>query len=121
MNVSVYEGQGVKLRSSVKTTLTNPDTGKSVAISFAGLGDGPAPVIDEEAGTATFESHSSGLYQRLQASDGSVRMVSAGMIGFVQVLDFETGEITTSPDVEHGPHPGADEAQYCAALSDALL
>lgn len=120
-NVMWYEGQGIKASSSIKTTLTNPDTGKSVVISLAGHGNGPAPVIDEEAGTATFQSHFSGLWQKVQASDGSVQMVSAGMLGFEQVVDLETGEISTTPTVEHGPHPGADEARYCAAISEALL
>ena len=121
-NVMFYEGQGIKVSSSVKTTLTNPDNGKSVVLSFAGSGNGPAPVIDEEAGTITFVSWFNGLWEKLQSSDGSVRMVSAGVLGYEQVFDLETFEqISMVPTVENGPHPGADTAQRCAAISDALL
>jgi hypothetical protein len=121
-NVMFYEGQGIKVSSSIKTTLTNPDNGKSVVLSIAGNGNGPAPVIDEAAGTITFQSWFNGLWEKIQSSDGSVHVVSAGVLGYEQVFDIETFElISMEPTVQHGQHPSADKSVHCAAISDALL
>ncbi|MDX6679252.1 MAG: hypothetical protein QOE31_3304 [Solirubrobacteraceae bacterium] len=122
-NVAFYDGgNAIKASSSIKTTLTNPATGKSVVISLAGHGDGPSPVIDEQARTITFLSSFSGLWEKIQAPGAPATMVSAGVLGYEQVFDLDTGElISMQPTVQHGPHPGADKSLHCAAISDALL
>jgi hypothetical protein len=122
-NVQWYDGgNAIKASSSITMTLTNPDNGKSVVLSYAGHGNGPSPTIDKEAGTITFLSSFSGLWEKIQAPGQPVTMLSAGVLGYEQVFDLETGEmISMEPTVEHGQHPNADESQHCAAIADALL
>jgi hypothetical protein len=47
--------------------------GKSVVISSAGLISGPAPIVDEEAGTITFLTSFKGLPEKIQWLDAGER------------------------------------------------
>ena len=60
-NFSLYADESFKDRSSFRSTVTNPANGKSIVISSAGLVSGPAPIVDEEAGTITFLTSFKGL------------------------------------------------------------
>ena len=120
-NVFWNAEQGARATMYSETTMTNPDTGKTVVITTTTHAEGPAPIIDEDAGTATFYSHATGLWQKIQSPNGPVLLVSAGDLGFKQVFDLETWEmLSMERTVESGPHPGADEARYCEAITDAL-
>lgn len=112
---------GMRGTTNWETTMTNPATGNTVVITSTGHAEGPAPIIDEDAGTATFDSHYTGLWQKIQSPNGPVLMVSAGDLGFKQVFDLATGEmLSIERTVEAGPHPGADEKRYCGAITEAL-
>src|SRR5438093_3564260 len=52
-NFFVYADDSFKDTSSVKTTFTNPENGKSVILSNAGQVTGTA-IVDEDAGTISF-------------------------------------------------------------------
>ena len=53
-NFFLYADDSFKDTSSIIATFTNPENGKSVVISNAGQVSGPAPIVDEDAGTITF-------------------------------------------------------------------
>ena len=113
--------QGARATTYSEKTMTSHDTGKSVVITATTHAEGPAPIFDKEAGTATFFTHATGLWQKIQSPNGPVSLVSAGDLGFKQVFDLETWEmLSMERTVESGPHPGADEARYCEAITDAL-
>lgn len=121
-NVFIDAEQNFRATSSIKTVLTNPATGKSVVISSAGHGVGPAPVIDKDAGTATFLSSFSGEQEKIQSAGGGVLLAGAGVLGYEQVFDLQTFELLSMKVViDKGQHPGADAERYCAAITQGLV
>jgi hypothetical protein len=120
-NFFVYADDSFKDTSSVKTTLTNPDNGKSVRVSNAGQVTGTA-IIDEQAGTITFVTTFKGLPEKIQTAHGRVLLRDAGVITFADTFDLETGEFISSDVIIKGPHPEADSGfeAFCEVVAGAL-
>jgi hypothetical protein len=119
----LYADESFKDTSSFRSTLTNPVNGKSVVISSAGLVSGPAPIVDEEAGTITFLTSFKGLPEKIQTANGRVLLRDAGFVTFADTFDLETGEFISSEIiVNKGPHPDLDSdfTLFCGVVSKAL-
>jgi hypothetical protein len=122
-NFSLYADESFMDRSSFRSTVTNPATGKSIVISSAGLVSGPAPIVDEEAGTITFLTSFKGLPEKIQTQNGPVLLRDAGFVTFADTFDLETGEfISSEVTVNKGPHPDLDSdfALFCEVVIPAL-
>jgi hypothetical protein len=96
--------------------------GKSVVISSAGLISGPAPIVDEEAGTITFLTSFKGLPEKIQTANGPVLLRDAGFVTFADTFDLETGEFISSEITVKGPHPELDSdfTLFCEVISEEL-
>jgi hypothetical protein len=96
----------------------------SVAVSAsAGQATGPAPVVDEQAGTITFTATYKGLPEKIQTAHGPVLLRDAGVITFADTFDLQTGEFISSETlVNNGPHPEADSdfTRFCEVVGGAL-
>jgi hypothetical protein len=101
----LYADESFKDTSSIRATFTNPVNGKSVVLSSAGQVTGPAPIVDEEAGTITFLVSFKGLPEKIQTAHGPVLLRDAGVITFADTFDLETGEFISSETIVKGPHP----------------
>jgi hypothetical protein len=122
-NFTLYADDSFKDRSSFKSTVTNPANGKSIAISSAGLVSGPAPIVDEEAGTITFFTSFKGLPEKIQTKNGPVLLRDAGFVTFKDTFDLETDEqISSEVIVNKGPHPDLDSdfTLFCEVVAPAL-
>jgi hypothetical protein len=122
-NFFLYADGTSKDTSSVRSTFTNPENGKSVVVSNAGQIAVPPPVIDEDAGTITFLTSFKGLPEKIQTAHGPVLLRDAGVITFADTFDLETGDLISSETiVVHGPHPEADSdfTLFCGVITGAL-
>jgi hypothetical protein len=122
-NFFLYADDSFKDTSSFSSTVTNPTNGKSVVISSAGLVSGPAPIVDEEAGTITFFTSFKGLPEKIQTANGRVLLRDAGVVTFADTFDLETGDFISSEiTVNKGPHPELDSdfTLFCEVVSEAL-
>jgi hypothetical protein len=121
-NFFLYADDSFKDTSSFMGTFTNPVNGKSVVVSSAGLVSGPAPIVDEEAGTITFFTTFKGLPERIQTANGPVLLRDAGFVTFADTFDLETGEFISSEITAKGPHPELDSdfTLFCEVVSEAL-
>jgi hypothetical protein len=122
-NFFLYADESFKDTSSSSSTVTNPANGKSVVISSAGLVSGPAPLVDEEAGTITFFTSFKGLPEKIQTANGRVLLRDAGVVTFADTFDLETGDFISSEiTVNKGPHPELDSdfTLFCEVISEAL-
>jgi hypothetical protein len=122
-NFFLYADDSFKDTSSFSSTVTNPTNGKSVVISSAGLVSGPAPLVDEEAGTITFFTSFKGLPEKIQTANGRVLLRDAGFVTFADTFDLETGDFISSEiTVNKGPHPELDSdfTLFCEVVSEAL-
>jgi hypothetical protein len=121
-NFFLYADESFRDTSSFMATFTNPVNGKSVVLSSAGQVTGPAPIVDEEAGTITFLVSFKGLPEKIQTADGPVLLRDAGVITFADTFDLETGEFISSETIVRGPHPEADSdfTLFCEVISEAL-
>jgi hypothetical protein len=118
---TLYSDDSFKSAGSFRETFTALN-GKSVKISSAGTTSGPAPVIDEEAGTITFINTYKGLPEKIQTEHGSVLLRDAGIITFADTFDLETGEFLGTEVTIKGPHPEAesDFEAFCEVIIPAL-
>jgi hypothetical protein len=122
-NFFLYADDSFKDTSSFRSTVTNPANGKSVVISSAGLVSGPAPIVDEEAGTITFLTSFKGLPEKIRTANGPVLLRDAGFVTFADTFDLETGEFISSEiTVNKGPHPDLDSdfTLFCEVITEAL-
>jgi hypothetical protein len=122
-NFTLYADESFMDRGSFKSTVTNPATGKSIVISSAGLVSGPAPAVDEEAGTITFFTSFKGLPEKIQTKNGPVLLRDAGFVTFQDTFDLETDELISSEViVNKGPHPDLDSdfELFCEVVTPAL-
>jgi hypothetical protein len=122
-NFFVYADGSFKDAYSTLQTFTNPVNGKSVLVSAAGTVTGPAPIVDEVAGTITFVTSYKGLPEKIQTAHGSVLTRDAGIITFADTFDLQTGEFISTQITVAGPHPEADAdfALFCEVISEALI
>jgi hypothetical protein len=122
-NFFLYADESFKDTSSFSATFTNPVNGKSVLISSAGLISGPAPIVDEEAGTITFLTSFKGLPEKIQTANGRVLLRDAGFVTFADTFDLVTNEFISSEIVVNkGPHPDLDSdfTLFCEVITKAL-
>jgi len=121
-NFFLYADESFKDTSSFMATFTNPVNGKSVVVSSAGQVSGPAPIVDEGAGTITFLVTFKGLPEKIQTANGPVLLRDAGVVTFADTFDLETGEFISSEITVKGPHPELDSdfTLFCEVISGAL-
>lgn len=122
-NLFVYADGSAKGTGSSRATVTNPLNGKAVVLSTAGQFSDVAPVIDEQAGTITFNPTFKGLPAKIQTAGGSVLLRDAGIIAFSDTFDLDTFElVASSVTVNKGPHPEADSdfTRSCEVIGEAL-
>jgi hypothetical protein len=103
-----------------KITFTNPDTGLSVLLSFAGQTTDTTISGDPE-GLHTILTTTKGLPERIQTVNGPVLLRDAGLIVFA--VTFEGDEFISQETVLiKGPHPEAesDFALFCEVMTEAL-
>ena len=120
-NFFLYADNSFKDTASVRETITNPENGKSVVLSSAGLVKGTA-LIDEQAGTITFATSFLGLPEKIQTAHGPVLVRDAGVITFTETFDLATGDFLGSTVTIKGPHPEADAdfLLFCEVITAAL-
>ena len=120
-NFFVYPDGSFKDTASVKITLTNPATGKSVQISNKGQVTGTS-IVDEAAGTITFVTSFKGLPEQIKTPHGSVLLRDAGIAVFTEVFDLATGALISSDVSIKGPHPDleSDFTLFCEVVVPAL-
>ena len=122
-NTFLYADESFKSTISARVTFTNPANGQSVILSNAGQISGPAPIVDEAAGTITFITSFKGLPEKIQAANGPVLLRDAGIIVFADTFDLETGDFISGEIlVQKGPHPESDSdfALFCEVMEGAL-
>jgi len=122
-NFSIYEDGSFKDTGSFRATVTNPVNGNSVVLSAAGQVRVAAPIVDEQAGTITFQPTFKGLPAKIQTANGAVVLRDAGLLTRTETIDLETGQLLASETiVSHGPHPGADSdyTRSCEVITQAL-
>jgi hypothetical protein len=110
----------VRTTRSGKITYTNPDTGVSVVVSFAGQATATTISGDPE-GLHTLLITNKGLPEKIQTANGPVLLRDAGLI--VREITFNGDEfISQETVVVKGPHPDAasDFALFCEVMTEAL-
>jgi hypothetical protein len=110
----------VRTTFSGKQVLTNPDTGDSVTVSFAGQTT-EVTISGDPAGLHTILVTTKGLPEKIQTTHGPVLLRDAGIIAFADTFDgdeFISEEIV----LVKGPHPEADSdfELFCEVTTEAL-
>ena len=122
-NFMVYADGSATGTGAFRATIVNPLNGTSVVLSAAGQTSLPNPVVDEAAGTITFQPTLKGLPGKIQTAHGSVLLRDAGLITLSETVDLQTGELLAAATiVNNGPHPEADSdfTRSCEVLVQAL-
>jgi hypothetical protein len=96
-------------------TWTNPETGKSVTVHFAGASK-DLTVVDNGDGTITVRTAVTGIPTEIRLSDGTVALKDVGRVVFVTVLDYSgtptdvEDDVLISQSIESisGPHPDVE-------------
>jgi hypothetical protein len=110
----------VRTTFSGKQMFTNPDTGDSVTVSFAGQTT-EVTISGDPAGLHTIRVTTKGLPEKIQTTHGPVLLRDAGIIAFEDTFDgdeFISEEIV----LVKGPHPEADSdfELFCEVTVPAL-
>jgi hypothetical protein len=110
----------VRTTFSGKQVLTNPATGDSVTVSFAGQTT-EVTISGNPAGLHTILVTTKGLPEKIQTTHGPVLLRDAGIIAFEDTFDgdeFISEEIV----LVKGPHPEADSdfELFCEVTTEAL-
>jgi hypothetical protein len=109
-------------------TWTNPATGKSVSISFAGA-EKDLTVVDNGDGTITLRTAVTGIPQKITLSNGQVVAMDMGRVVFVSVINYNGTPTDTSDDVLisqsiesiSGPHPQLQsDFSFCEVVVSGL-
>ena len=118
---TLYSDDSFKSVGSYRETFT-AENGKAVTITATGTTSGPAPIIDEDAGTITFVTTFKGLREKIQTLRGKVLLRDAGIITFADTFDLDTGEFLVTDVTVKGPHPEAhsDFEAFCEVIVPAL-
>jgi hypothetical protein len=109
-----------KITQSGKVLFTNPDTGQSVLLTFAGQ---VTNVITsgEEGGVHTHVFTTKGLPEKIKLPNGPVLTRDAGLIVETVTVDGN-GDLIDYSATWNGPHPEAasDFELFCNVMTDAL-
>jgi len=110
-------------------TSTNPATGKSFTLSFAGATK-DLTVVDNGNGTITLRTAVTGVPEKITLSNGHPVTMDVGRVVFVSVIDYNGTPTDTSDDVLisqsiesiSGPHPElqSDFTLFCEVVVPAL-
>jgi hypothetical protein len=109
-----------KLTQSGKVTVSNPENGKAVLITFAGLTTNTI-VSGDPDGVHTHAYTTKGLPEKIRTVHGAVLTRDAGLI--VERLTFDAnGDVIDYQATWKGPHPeAASEFElFCEVMTDAL-
>jgi hypothetical protein len=99
------------------------DNGKSVLIQIKGLYAETVPIIDEAAGTSTYDFTVRGQWQTIRTPHGPALLKDVGLITLAAVVDIEADQfLSLEVLVSHGPHPQADSdfTVFCDVFTSAL-
>jgi hypothetical protein len=98
--------------------VTNPLTGDSIVISYAGLLGGQ--FSGDPEGIHTFTFTHAGLQELIRTSRGSVLTLDAGNV--VSVVTFDGDQLVSEENVIRGPHPELESgfALFCEVAVPAL-
>jgi hypothetical protein len=110
----------VRTTFSTKQVWTNPDTGDSVTVSFAGQTT-EVTISGDPAGLHTILVTTKGLPEKIQTTHGPVLLRDAGIIAFE--ITFDGDEFISQETVlVKGPHPEADSdfEAFCEVTVPAL-
>ena len=110
----------VKTTFSGKQLFTNPDTGDSVTVSFAGQTT-EVLISGDPDGLHTILATTKGLPEKIQTTHGPVLTRDAGLIAFE--ITFDGDEFISQETVlVKGPHPEADAdfELFCEVMVPAL-
>jgi hypothetical protein len=94
--------------SSMRTTFTNPLTGKALVYTARGVTKAAAGDVDEDAGTITFSTSLQGVFVQFGLAQGPVLLNDVGRAVIRTVIDTQTGEIISSIVELVGQHPVID-------------
>ena len=97
-------------------TFTNPDTGKSIVLRIAGVGNKDLSVTDNGDGTITVTTATTGLPEQLRLPNGTILTMDVGRIVVAATLDYNGTPANADDDIfisaevtfEAGPHPDLD-------------
>jgi hypothetical protein len=110
----------VRTTFSGKQVFTNPDTGDSVTVSFAGQTT-EVIVSGDPSGLHTVLATTKGLPEKIQTTHGPVLTRDAGLIAFLVTFDGDEF-ISQETVLVKGPHPEADSdfELFCEVMVPAL-
>ena len=111
------------------TTITNPETGKSVTVRFTGAVK-DLTVVDNGDGTITVRTAVTGVPSEVRLSDGTVAFKDVGRVVFASVIDYNGTPTDVEDDVfisqtiesVSGPHPELESGftLFCEVVAPAL-
>lgn len=112
--------------SEIVVTNTNPETGKSVNLTFPGRGSGTA--VENPDGTTTFTFVRAGADVFFGSTRGDILVQDVGRFILQTVVDLNDPEnpdddvvVSQSVLFEAGPHPQlGDEELFCEVMTAAL-
>jgi hypothetical protein len=109
-----------KITQSGKVTLTNPENGNTVVLSFTGLTTNTI-LEGDPLGAHTRVFSNMGVPEKIQTSHGRVLTLDAGLIDEVLTFD-ENGDVIAYSATWSGPHPEAasDFTLFCEVTTEAL-
>jgi len=109
---------------------TNPDTGKSITIQFAGVAFKDLSVTDNGDGTITVRTATTGLPEKQVLPDGTIVSMDVGRLVLASVLDYNGTPTNADDDIllsetlvfQAGPHPDFDSnfELFCDNLNTYL-
>lgn len=110
-----------KVTLSGKETWTNPETGQSAFVSFAGQFTDRV-IAGDPFGLHTHLLTFKGLPVKIKTSTGPVLLRDAGFISLAVTSDFGEEPISEEIVVNRGPHPDAESGfmLFCDVMTGAL-
>jgi hypothetical protein len=102
-------------------TFTNPVSGATVILHFAGPFTATIVSFNEDGGTTELHTFK-GLPEQIKTEQGSLLLRDAGYVTFLRTFDAEGEMISSEVVLERGPHPDLDSdfEAFCEVMVPAL-